>query len=86
MVNSFLDMKKNGFASVLSTSISHIYILFYITVKPRITDTRLIRTVCFVPEERKLCIHFLKFQPAYYRHAVNTDTFYGPLSVRINGV
>lgn len=30
-LNSFLDIKKKSFASVFSTSISHIYILFYIT-------------------------------------------------------
>ena len=30
--------------------------------------------------------HFLSIQPAEYRHTVNADTFYGPLSVRINRV
>ena len=44
------------------------------------TDTSLSRTVCFVPGERKPLNTFPKF------NSLNTDTFYGPLSVSVNGV
>ena len=39
-----------------------------------------LRTICFDPEERKP-LHCLYIQPTQYGHSVNTDTFYGPLSV-----
>ena len=51
-----------------------------ITIKPHFTDTSLLRTVFPV-------LHGpLHFQPATYRHTVNADTFYSPLSVRVNRV
>ena len=49
---------------------------------PLNTDTSLLRTVCF----KRKPLHFLYIQPALSGHAANTDTFYDPLSVRINGV
>ena len=36
------------------------------------TDTSLLRTVCFVPGERKP-LHFLLIQPALYGHPLNMD-------------
>ena len=52
------------------------------TVKPRFTDTRLIRTPDYyrqfaVPGERKP-LHFLKIQPAYYGHLIITDSLLCP--------
>ena len=52
------------------------------------TDTSLLRTVCFVPGERKP-LHFHYKNPTrliYIWTPVNTDSFYAPLSVRIIGV
>ena len=40
-------------------------------------DTSLLETVCFVPGE---------IQPPQYGRTVDTDTFYGPLSVDNNRV
>ena len=40
-------------------------------------DTSSLWTACFVSWERKP-LHFLLIQPAFYRHSINTDTFYGP--------
>ena len=53
---------------------------------PLKTETSLLRTVCFVLGGRKPLL-FLYIQPVLYGHpGVNTDTFYAPLNVRINGV
>ena len=54
-------------------------------VEPCFTDTSLLRTVFFVPSGVKPS-HFFEIQPAYYGHPVNTNTFYGPLNFRVNGV
>ena len=55
------------------------------TAKTRITEIRLIRTVCFAPGGRK-SLHYLKIQPGYYGHPIYTHNLYGLLRVRINGV
>ena len=58
------------------------------TVKFRLTDTlfdtetSLLWTVCFTPWGRKA----LEFSVNSAGHLVNTNTFYGPLSVLINRV
>ena len=52
---------------------------------PLNTDTSSLRTVYFVPGQKKP-FHFLYIQPAWYWHPVNTKTFFGPLSLRINGL
>ena len=48
------------------------------TVKPRFTDTRVIRTVCVVPGERKPLTFSLNLIQTWYGHPVKTDTFYAP--------
>ena len=48
-------------------------------------DTSLLRIVWFDPGERKP-LHLLLIQPASYRHLIDMDTFYGPLSVHVNRV
>ena len=48
------------------------------TVKPRFTDTRVIRTVCVVPGERKPLTFPLNLIQTWYGHPVKTDTFYAP--------
>ena len=52
-------------------------------VKSCFTDTSLLRTDCFVPEERKP-LHFQ--YKVSTRLTYNTDSFYGPLNVHIIGV
>ena len=49
------------------------------------TDTSLLRTVCFVPGKESPYI-FSQFHTLDKRHHVNSDMFYGRLSVRINGL
>ena len=49
---------------------------------PVYTDISLLRTVCFVPGERKT-VHFLH---NLTEHFINTNAFYGLFSVHINWV
>ena len=52
---------------------------------PLNTDTSSLRTVNFVPGQKKP-FHFLYIQPTWYWLPVNTKTFCGPLSLSINGL
>ena len=48
------------------------------TVKPRFTDTCVIRTFCVVPGERKPLTFSLNLIQTWYGHLVKTDTFFTP--------
>ena len=49
-------------------------------------DSSLLRTVCFVPAWDRKYLTFSLDSTRLIRHPVNMDTFYGPLSVCINGI
>ena len=61
------------------------------TVKPCFKDTRLIGTPCYNGQfvlslGKESPFIFSKFNPLNTDNPFNMDTFYGPLSVRINSV
>ena len=75
-----VDCKLGPWQVLISSSHSGRYsqTLLYIW-HPLIMDNSLLRTVCFVPGKKSPYV-FSKSNP------LNTDTFYGPFSFRINGV